>query len=43
MSDRGVCTTCGADDVDLNADEQCTDCAGDEKPNATGDDEKIEA
>ena len=28
--DTGVCTTCGAEDVKLNANDQCTDCAGSE-------------
>jgi hypothetical protein len=33
--DTGVCTTCGAEDVKLNADDQCEDCSGAEKEEET--------
>jgi hypothetical protein len=34
--DTGVCITCNAADVELNADEMCEDCAAEEKPAEMG-------
>lgn len=39
MGDAGTCSVCGAEEIDINEDEMCSDCAKNDGVDFKGDDE----